>query len=563
MTSIKTQFVVFAALIFAGLAAATWWSAGRLTEAARAQVAVTHADEAMQSHLLATFYNEEMRVLIHSAAALYDFSLAERHNFEGAIKTYSEKIEEVAASYAARSRAEVEKNLQRPLPETILVLLRQQLALLRAYDAAAQNAFKRLPQDKVEMLRLFAQLNEIRGHIGHIRRKISDALDEHKRVAADQREAAFAQHITALTAGLAWIAGLVTLLLVATWMQFAQFVRWVKQSISAFSEHRPFQQTTRLREFAVVTGFLDELRKQRVEVEEANERTRRITETRERRIRQREVAVADFERDMRAIAESLADGASGLRISAHELDRATVESGNSIVALSAEAEAADVSATAVAGACTEMASASQSLSENLESTFALVAEADAISRRTNEQVKALEAGAAQISTVVSFIQDIADQTNLLALNATIEAARAGEAGRGFAVVASEVKDLAGRSSAATQNIAVLIDQIQATCSRSASEIRELGEKVAAAEERAYGMSSALQQQITAVSNLAYIAETSSRQTSEVRSCLRDIELKVAVTAQVGKLVEATSRQVVTAQEGVSAALESFVTKMAA
>jgi methyl-accepting chemotaxis protein len=63
--------------------------------------------------------------------------------------------------------------------------------------------------------------------------------------------------------------------------------------------------------------------------------------------------------------------------------------------------------------------------------------------------------------VVTLIGSIAAQTNLLALNATIEAARAGEAGRGFAVVASEVKQLAGQTAMATNEIRSQIGDIMA------------------------------------------------------------------------------------------------------
>lgn len=82
------------------------------------------------------------------------------------------------------------------------------------------------------------------------------------------------------------------------------------------------------------------------------------------------------------------------------------------------------------------------------------------SKEMGDIVKTLGEKSKSINDVISIINNIADQTNLLALNAAIEASRAGEHGKGFAVVADEVRKLAEQSSHATNDVSVLITDIQ-------------------------------------------------------------------------------------------------------
>jgi methyl-accepting chemotaxis protein len=90
---------------------------------------------------------------------------------------------------------------------------------------------------------------------------------------------------------------------------------------------------------------------------------------------------------------------------------------------------------------------------------------------------ALQINSRKIYGFTEAISEISARTNLLALNAAIEAARAGEQGRGFAVVASEVRQLALRTKEATDEISIMVREINQQAEQAATAMNSLSAKV--------------------------------------------------------------------------------------
>ncbi|MFC4764358.1 methyl-accepting chemotaxis protein [Dyella koreensis] len=106
----------------------------------------------------------------------------------------------------------------------------------------------------------------------------------------------------------------------------------------------------------------------------------------------------------------------------------------------------------------------------------------ALSAMNRNQSKLAEQ-VAQIRKLTSTVQDIAHQTNLVALNAAIEAARAGEAGRGFSIVADEVKQLAEKTTQATDEIEAVTSSIGEFSQQLDGDVRQGVQRLERAQNR--------------------------------------------------------------------------------
>jgi len=127
-----------------------------------------------------------------------------------------------------------------------------------------------------------------------------------------------------------------------------------------------------------------------------------------------------------------------------------------------------------------------------------------------------------IGKVLVVIRSIAEQTNLLALNAAIEAARAGEQGRGFAVVADEVRTLAQRTSGATEEIQLLISNLQKAAHQSVEAMRIQVDHAEATAQLAETADSALNQIVVTIGSIEHMAAQIAYATAQQSEAVSEI-----------------------------------------
>lgn len=250
----------------------------------------------------------------------------------------------------------------------------------------------------------------------------------------------------------------------------------------------------------------------------------------------------DFDSHVGGIVTAVSTASEQLSQSARSMSDVSEETSREATAASSASMQTSANVETVATATEEMSQSIGEISHQVSQAAAAARDAVTKVQETNQQMSLLSETAHKIGVVIEMISNIAAQTNLLALNATIESARAGEAGRGFAVVAGEVKDLAGQTAKATEDIAAQINEIQQATEQASDSMLDVSQVIQKVDEISAMIAAAVEEQNTVTHEISDNVHQAATGTQAVSNNV------AAVTAASQKAGKASDEVMIAAEE---------------
>ncbi len=268
-----------------------------------------------------------------------------------------------------------------------------------------------------------------------------------------------------------------------------------------------------------------------------------------------------LETSVKTVVANTVAASNNMQGHAQRMARIASATNQQSVEVASTSEQASANVQTVAAASEELTSSigeiSRHVAQSSQIARAAVDEAD----RTNGTVNGLVDAAQKIGEVVSLINNIASQTNLLALNATIEAARAGEAGKGFAVVASEVKNLAGQTAKATEDISNQIAGMQSAARGSAEAIKGIGSTIVRINEIVTTVAAAVEEQSAATQEIARNIQEAATGTQSVTHTIGEVTKAAAETGTIAGDVLEAARSLHQQADSLQQSVDTFLQRV--